>query len=49
MKNQHYANGQKVYEQKGHIRTHFFKTGDIRATGSGFFISFFLISVLRTK
>ena len=33
MKDQYYANGQKVFEQKGNIRTYFFKTGDLRAKG----------------
>jgi len=33
MKNQYYANGQKVFEQKGNIRTYFFKTGTMRAKG----------------
>lgn len=33
MKDQYYANGQKVFEQKGNIRTYFFKTGEMRAKG----------------
>ena len=33
MNDQYYVNGQKVFEQKGNIRTYFFKTGTIRAKG----------------
>lgn len=33
MNDQHYVNGQKVFEQKGNIRTYFFKTEKIRAKG----------------
>ena len=33
MNDQYYANGQKAFEQKGNIRTYFFKTGKLRAKG----------------
>ena len=33
MNDQYYKNGQQVFEQKGNIRTYFFKTGKIRAKG----------------
>ena len=33
MNDQYFANGQKVYEQQGNIRTYFFKTGEMRAKG----------------
>ena len=33
MNDQYFANGQKVYEQQGNIRTYFFITGKIRAKG----------------
>jgi len=33
MKNQFYANGQKAYDQKGNIRTYFYKSGEMRAKG----------------
>jgi antitoxin component YwqK of YwqJK toxin-antitoxin module len=33
MKNKHYVNGQKTYEQVGDKLTHFFKNGKIKAKG----------------
>lgn len=33
MTDQTYTNGQKIFEQKGNIRTYFFKTGTVRAKG----------------
>ncbi|MES2986115.1 MAG: hypothetical protein V4686_03240 [Patescibacteria group bacterium] len=34
MKNKtHYANGQKIYSQKGDMRTYYFKTGIVKAKG----------------